>query len=203
MAQRRRGEAGRERVVDVDDVEARPPPSSPSSARLTSSGSGAARGRGPRGIGMPLPSASTGGPPSPPARSRVQLPSKSAAGRSPAAAIARRDSRSARRESDGAATTTRWPRSASSAETRATNSLISWRAPQGCGVTWAIERRSPSHAPQHRRRAGRAARLGLSLSSPRLGALAALGVRACSAMNSSVSSRASSSGRWVCGDFIR
>src|SRR4029079_12225218 len=38
--------------------------------------------------------------------------------------------------------TTRWPRPASSVETRSTNSLTSWRIPHGCGVTCAIERRS-------------------------------------------------------------
>ena len=108
-------------------------------------GTGAARGAGPRGIARLEPTASTGGPPSPPALSPFQEPSNSAAGRSRAARITRRDSRTADREAAGAATTTLCPRSASSAETRATNSLTSWCAPHGWGLTWAIERRSAGH----------------------------------------------------------
>ena len=105
-------------------------------------GTGAARGAGPRGIARLDPTASTGGPPSPPALSPFQEPSNSAAGRSRAARITRRDSRTADREAAGAATTTLCPRWASSAETRATYSFTSWCAPHGWGVAWAIERRS-------------------------------------------------------------
>ena len=118
------------------------PPSSSSSGRLRSIGTGAARGAGPRGIARLEPTASTGGPPSPPALSPFQEPSNSAAGRSRAARITRRDSRTADREAAGAATTTLCPRSARPAETRATNSLTSCGAPHGWGLTWAIERRS-------------------------------------------------------------
>ena len=107
-----------------------------------SSGSGAGRGRGPRGIAIAPPSASTGGPVAPPARSPSQPEPKSAAGRCAAAAIARRDPLTAAREPDGAAITILWPRSASSVETRATSSLTSWPVPHGWGVTCAIERRS-------------------------------------------------------------
>jgi hypothetical protein len=103
---------------------------------LTSSGTGAARGRGPRGIGIPCPTASTGGPSASPA------PSNSEAGLSRAARIARREFPIAVRESDGAAISTRWPRSDSFADTRSMKSLTSWNGPHGCGVTWAIERRS-------------------------------------------------------------
>ena len=96
--------------------------------RLTSTGIGAGRRRGPLGSGMRWPIASTRG------FSAVN----SDAGSSSAARIALRESRIAVRESDGAATTTRCPRSASSPEVRATNSSISCRDPQGRGLTWAI-----------------------------------------------------------------
>jgi hypothetical protein len=74
--------------------------------RLTSSGTGAARGRGPRGKASPEPTASTAGP-SPSTRSPFQVRSNSALGRSTASRISRRDSRTAVRDSDGAATRTR------------------------------------------------------------------------------------------------
>ena len=50
-----------------------------------------------------------------------------------------RPSRISSRESDGAMTTTRWPREHSSSESRSTNRLTSWWCSQGQGVTWAIE----------------------------------------------------------------
>jgi hypothetical protein len=65
-------------------------------------------------------------------------------GRSAAAAICRRDSRTSCREPDGAAITTRWPRAIRSSEIRATYSFTSWRELHGCGVTCAIS--SPSEA---------------------------------------------------------
>jgi len=52
-------------------------------------------------------------------------------GFSRAARIARRESLIARRESEGAAITTLWPRSASPAPTRSTKSFTSWCGPQG------------------------------------------------------------------------
>src|SRR4051812_35234577 len=101
-------------------------------------GTGAARGPGPRGIDRPEPTGRTGGPSLPPARSPFHERPKSEDGRSRAARIARRDSRTAARDRDGAATTTRCPRAASPAETRSMNSLTSCVSPQGCGLTWAI-----------------------------------------------------------------
>ena len=78
----------------------------------------------------------------PSASTRGWLGANSEAGRSSAAAIAWRDSRTSRREPEAVAITTRCPRSASSAETRETNELTSWRIAHGCGVTWAIVKRS-------------------------------------------------------------
>ena len=100
----------------------------------------------------------------------------------------------------------RWPRRSSSSETRSTNSLTGFRVPRRWGVTWAIESGSAGTSEQSKspRAAGSESGLGLGLAA---GAFAApaTGVlpRAWAAMNSSVCSRASSSGRWVCGDFIR
>jgi hypothetical protein len=108
--------------------------SSCSRVRLTSTGIGGGRRRGPLGSGMLCPIASTFGSPSRPSRF---------AGSPFALRIARLVSRIAVRDSDGAAIATRWPRPASSAETRPTNSLISWRAPHGRGQTWTIESFSP------------------------------------------------------------
>ena len=103
--------------------------------RLTSTGSGAGRRRGPLGSGMLPPKASTRGAPS------VE---KIDSGLSAAALTARLESRVSPLVPGpvGAAITTRCPRSASSSEMRATNSLTSWPTPQGRGVTCAIENRS-------------------------------------------------------------
>ena len=68
--------------------------------------------------------------------------SSSASGRSLAAWIALRDSRTSALDVDGAITTTRWPRLASSSAQRATARLTSCGASQANGVTWAIARRS-------------------------------------------------------------
>ena len=98
-----------------------------SSERLTSTGIGGGLRLGPLGSGMRWPTAS----------SRGFSSAKSESGSSFAARIARRDSRMAVLESEGAAISTRWPRSARCPEVRATNWSISWRDPQGCGLTWA------------------------------------------------------------------
>ena len=119
-------------------------PSSRSSAPLTSSGIGAGRRRGPLGSGMLWPIAST----------RGFSPLSSASGSSAASRISRRLSRIAVRDSDGATIRTRWPRCASSSEVRATNSLISCREPQGCGLTCAIERDSAATAAAYGRETG-------------------------------------------------
>ena len=49
-----------------------------------------------------------------------------------------RPSRTSSRESEGAITTTRWPREHSSSERRSTKRLTSWCCSQGQGVTWAM-----------------------------------------------------------------
>jgi hypothetical protein len=82
---------------------------------------------------MRCPTASTRGPGS----------ANSESGSFSALLIAARDSRIAVRESEGAATTTRWPFPASCSEVRATNSSIAWRDPQAWGLTWAMVRGGP------------------------------------------------------------
>ena len=110
--------------------------------RLMSSGTGATRGLGPSdSIGSPEPRARTGGP-SPPRRVPFQLEPKAVAGRSRAARMSFFDSRTAVRDSEGAAISTRCPRSASSAATLPANSLTSWRTSHGNGEKCAIDRGS-------------------------------------------------------------
>ena len=100
-------------------------------------------------------------------------------------------------------TTTSCPRRPSSSETRLTYSLTGFAVPRRCGVTWAIERRLGRHTCSIRGRAvaasGQASVFASVFAAPATGLLP----RAYVAMNSSVCSRASSSGRWLCGDFIR
>ena len=101
---------------------------------------------------------------------------------------------------------TSWPRRRSSAETRSANSLIGFSTPRRKGATWAMEsgasgtvdakHRSPPPAGSYHARPG-------WCSAPRRGRCSAALPRALALMYSSVCSRASSSGRWVCGDFIR
>ena len=219
VPKRDRGGARRERIVDVDDVEARRPPSSSSSGRLRSIGTGAARGRGPRGIARLEPTASTGGPPSPPARvplpgrRRRAPPGRSRAAPNHPARLADRGPRA--RPAPPPPPCVRARRARPRPERRTRSPRVA--TPHGCGLTWAIDRRSASAHRSHGAGSRSAVqpsaeaealpgpgllgrgRLGLELR----GALARRGLRACAAMNSSVSSRASSSGRWVCGDFIR
>ena len=63
---------------------------------------------------------------------------QSASGSERSALTFARPSRTSSRESDGAITTTRWPREHSSSERRSTKRLTSWCCSQGQGVTWAI-----------------------------------------------------------------
>ena len=102
--------------------------------------------------------------------------------------------------------TTSWPSRSSSSERRATYSLTSFRVPRRCGVTCAIERRSADTPAAYEpaldgppAQASVFASTGSDLVAPATGVFE----RAYLAMNSSVCSRASSSGRWLCGDFIR
>ncbi len=119
-----------------------------STVRLTSRGTVAARG--PSGTGSAEPIASTGGP-SPPRRVARQVDPNAEAGRSRASRISLRDSRTAARESDGAAISTWWPRSESSAATLPANSLTSLRASHGWGENWAIDRGFCATPPEHSR----------------------------------------------------
>ncbi len=116
-------------------------------------------------------------------------------------------------------TRTSWPCARSSSATRETYSLTAFLVARRCGVTWAIERRraggtdprlddrSPIPARPYDVRATRCLRVpGQAPVFDRDDSAApATGLfeRAWSAMNSSVLSRASSSGRCVWGDFIR
>ena len=101
--------------------------SSSSSVRETSSGS---ETEPPRRNGSDCPTAST-----------EALPgsAKSASGFDASAWTFARPSRTSSRESDGATTTTRWPRAQSSSESRSTKRLTSWCCSHGHGVTCAIE----------------------------------------------------------------
>ena len=72
------------------------------------------------------------------APTRSPRSAKSASGSSWSASTFARPSRTSSRESDGATTTTRWPRAHSSSESRSTKRLTSWCCSQGQGVTWAI-----------------------------------------------------------------
>ena len=65
-----------------------------------------------------------------------------------------RPSRTSSRESDGATTTTRWPRAQSSSESRSTKRLTSWCCSQGHGVTCAMEKLSRGTRRSIRARAG-------------------------------------------------
>ena len=97
---------------------------------------------------------STGGDGAPPRRRwsgsssptpRTRTPpsgSNSASGRSRADRISFRDSRTSCGDRDGASTSTRCPRSASSCASSPANALTSCSSSHGCGVTWAIENRS-------------------------------------------------------------
>ena len=77
----------------------------------------------------------SGGSASPTARTRASPGDGSSA----PVRTALRESRTSVREDDGATTSTRCPRAASSSETRATNVLTSWRSSHGYGVTWAMD----------------------------------------------------------------
>ena len=112
-----------------------------------SRGTGAARGRGPsESIGSPEPDREHRRAVATESRRPSSAEPNAVAGRSRAARISFLDSRTAVRDSDGAAIRTRCPRSASSAATLPANSLTSWRASQGYGETWAIERGSAATA---------------------------------------------------------
>ena len=127
VAQRSRSGARREGLVDVDDVEVDP------LEQLLERAADVHRDRR-RPAPRPARERDAAGRP----RAAAGSPRRRASpGRPSAARIARRDSRIAVRESDGAAIRTRCPRSASCPEVRATNWSISWRDPQGCGLTWA------------------------------------------------------------------
>ena len=65
--------------------------------------------------------------------------SKSASGSDASFWTFARPSRTSSRESDGATTTTRWPRAQSASESRSTKRLTSWCCSHGHGVTCAIE----------------------------------------------------------------
>ena len=80
----------------------------------------------------------------PTAITRAEPSRKSESGLPAAARIRRRDSRTSVRELEGAITSTRWPRSASSWESRSTYSLTSRRDSQGKGVTCATVSGRPS-----------------------------------------------------------
>ena len=99
-------------------------------------------------------------------------------------------------------TATSCPRRSSSSETRLTYSLTPFAVPRRCGVTWTIERRSADTRAAYEPALG-----GLPAQASVVSAVVAPGTgvaeRLYLAMNSSVCSRASSSGRWLCGDFIR
>ena len=126
-------------------------PSSASSVRLASTGTGA--GRGPRAARQRHPAADGEHPRARAAREQ----------RRRAAAAARLDRGPRRpapsaRDSEGAAIRTRWPRRAARRERRATNSLTSWRAPQGWGVTWTIASGLAGPRRQHKPAPHRASR---------------------------------------------
>ena len=195
-----------------------------------STGSEAARRRvGENGSTSPTPSTSG----SPSARSSIALGSPRSA---------RRLARTSCGELEGVITSTRWPRCASSSETRLTLWPTSVGASQANGVTCAIvkgwicrptwpantgplsESRPTGTVGSLRRREAQgwipdgsgvdlpadvAGRSGpsatmryLTVTFSRLGFLAGC-LREYLAMNASVASRASSSGRWFIGDFIR
>ena len=123
--------------------------SSSSSVRDTSIGSDTDP---PRRNGRDWPTASTDVAPGSAAHT--------ASGSVPSRSTVARPSRTSSRESDGATTTTRWPRAHSSSERRSTNRLTSWCCSHGHGVTCAIENGTPgrirtggrtSPAPAHAR----------------------------------------------------
>ena len=98
---------------------------------MSTGGDGAVPRRRWSGSSSPTPSTRT--PPS---------GSNSASGRSRAARISFRDSRTSCGERDGASTSSRCPRSASSFASSPANALTSCSSSHGWGVTWAIANRS-------------------------------------------------------------
>ena len=76
------------------------------------------------------------------ARARRRRGRRATSGCSRAARISLRDSRTSCGLREGASSSTRWPRSASSRETSAANVPTSFASSSGCGATWAMAKRS-------------------------------------------------------------
>ena len=121
--------AGGERLVDVDDVQ-RAAPSAPPRSSGPRPPAATPRAGGPVRRAAPRP------PRAPSAHRRRSSSSCSGCERS-----TRRLSRTSDADSEGATIRTRWPRAASSSDTRATYSLTSLAASHANGVTCAMARR--------------------------------------------------------------
>ena len=137
VAQGGRGEAGRERVVDVDDVEVDPAEQVLERAARRRAAAAPRAGAGRAAAGSRLPTASTGGLVAPRHTRTRETASGGRIGDRRARVADRAARVRRRRDHHPVAAVARARR-----RPRATNSLTSCRVPQGCGVTWAIERRS-------------------------------------------------------------
>ena len=125
MAQRRRGRAGRERLVHVHEVELGVLEQVLQRARHVER----QRHRAAAPEGQALAHGHERGAPG---------SANSASGSRCCASTRARPSRTSSRESDGATTTTLWPRAHSSSDSRSTKWLTSWCCSHGYGVTCAI-----------------------------------------------------------------
>ena len=152
--------------------------------------------------GTACPGAMTGGAPADTRRS----------GSRSSAATAARDSRISARDSDGATTTTSWPRPRISVASRSTYRFTSPCCSQAYGETWAMRKRSAVTARGYGTQRGRPEAAPRTSSRPSVQAFSvtvtfalpgSFGAPAYWSMKAWVLSRATESLTWTGGDFIR